>query len=66
MLVVWFAARAFRLPFFIVAFSWLSARAHAGAKLEMTPSMGQGKTGISFRSAEHLEAAGVTWLEVWA
>lgn len=37
---------------------------HAGAKLEITPSMGQGKTGISFKTADQLEAAGITWLEV--
>eukprot|EP00752_Nemacystus_decipiens_P002170 g2066.t1 len=40
------------------------AKAAAGAKLEMTPSMGQGRTGISFETAEQLEAAGITWLEV--
>ncbi|CAM9196988.1 unnamed protein product, partial [Scytosiphon promiscuus] len=40
------------------------AKAAAAAKLEMTPSMGQGKTGISFKTADQLEAAGITWLEV--
>lgn len=30
----------------------------------MTPSMGQGRTGISFKTADQLEAAGITWLEV--
>ncbi|CAM9141456.1 unnamed protein product [Ectocarpus sp. 12 AP-2014] len=40
------------------------AKAAAAAKLEMTPSMGQGRTGISFKNAEEVEAAGITWLEV--
>lgn len=36
-----------------------------GAKLEMIPSMGVGQTGISFTSAAEVEAAGITWLEVF-
>eukprot|EP00903_Cladosiphon_okamuranus_P021241 g19514.t1 len=40
------------------------AMAAAGAQLEMTPSVGQGEIGISFRTQDHLEAAGITWLEV--
>ena len=35
-----------------------------GAKLEITPSMGLGRTGISFATPDELEAAGITWLEV--
>ncbi|CAM9226310.1 unnamed protein product [Ectocarpus sp. 6 AP-2014] len=40
------------------------AKAAAAAKLEMNSSVGQGRTGISFKNAEEVEAAGVTWLEV--
>ncbi|CAM9115855.1 unnamed protein product, partial [Sphacelaria rigidula] len=40
------------------------AKAAAGAKLEMIPSMGVGQTGIAFTSAAEVEAAGITWLEV--
>ena len=35
-----------------------------GAKLEITPSMGLGRSGISFATPDELEAAGITWLEV--
>lgn len=40
------------------------AQAAAGAKLEMTSSMGPGQSGIAFNSAEEIEAAGITWAEV--
>ncbi|CAN0288467.1 unnamed protein product [Ascophyllum nodosum] len=40
------------------------AKAAAGAKLEIIPSMGLGRTGISFATPDELEAAGITWLEI--
>lgn len=35
-----------------------------GAKIEIVPSIGLGRTGISFATGEDVEAAGITWLEV--
>ncbi|CAB1108097.1 unnamed protein product [Ectocarpus sp. CCAP 1310/34] len=52
------------LPLVSAATARSYAKAAAAAKLEMTPSMGQGRTGISFKNAQEVEAAGITWLEV--